>query len=295
MPNNDKSPQKQPTQGINRKTSTGMQAIPLNPVREQLTDDTLLETTMGQNFRDTRWSEDDDQLIDEDPDSNPLRRPSSAIRLNKPAVRRSTRDVSLETQQRPNAPYVPPRRTQKQDPIPAPAQLPARPPVRKTTTTAYPPDLPAPKYGYGHNFHWLLYIGLGMMAALALWALGAAALSWGTTQYNNIVYGYPRTYQIDAVVGHNNDNTHNPSHFIAVNLHGQIIIFELPGGDPSKSTDYIGPNLIGPGDDQLPVTLSFTDVKHDGKPDMIVHISDRTFELCNNGTKFVACSPTSTP
>ncbi len=32
---------------------------------------------------------------------------------------------------------------------------------------------------------------------------------------------YPRTFQVDAVVGHN-DSATNPSHFIAMNLNGRI-------------------------------------------------------------------------
>jgi hypothetical protein len=167
-------------------------------------------------------------------------------------------------------------------------------PARSTTTAYEPPPLRRERRGV----HWLLYVGLGMLAALALWALGANALAWGTNEYNNIVYGYPRTFQTDAVVGHN-DSARNPSHFMAVNLHGQIIIFELPGGDPSKSQDYIGPDLIGPQDDLLPVTLSFSDINHDGAVDMIVHVSDKDFIFCNNLTakppKFQSCGPGTTP
>jgi hypothetical protein len=135
-----------------------------------------------------------------------------------------------------------------------------------------------------------------MLAALALWAVSTSALAWGTNEYNNILYGYPRTFQTNVVVGHN-DSPANPSHFIAVNLKGQIIIFELPGGDPSRSTDYIGPDLIGPQDDLLPVTLAFQDVNHDQAPDMVVHVADKNFDFCNNLTtrKFQACAQNTTP
>jgi hypothetical protein len=184
---------------------------------------------------------------------------------------------------------MPPRRTQKQDFGAAPAVAAPVRPVRNITTAYETPPLPRHTR---KNVHWLLYVGLGMLAALALWALGAAALNWGTNEYNTIVYGYPRTFQTNAVVGHN-DSAANPSHFIAVNLHGQIIIFELPAGDPSKSTDYIGPDLVGPQDDLLPVTLSFQDMNHDGAADMVVHVSDKDFVFCNNLAKkiFQACSP----
>lgn len=136
--------------------------------------------------------------------------------------------------------------------------------------------------------HWLLYVGVGMVAAVALWVSFSAILAWGTGKYNDIVYGYPRFYQTDAVVGHNDSPAH-PSHFIALNLHGQVIVIELPAGNPTKSYEYIGPNLIANGDDQIPITLSFSDVNHDGKPEMIIHIENNNVKFCNDGTKFVQC------
>lgn len=278
MPSNERLPQKPSTRGTARKGGG-------NPIS--------INTTQDQSIRDTRYSDEDFLLIEDDPDaSNPPRQPSSAIRINPPTTtRRSSRDVSTETR-RP-APYVPARRTQKPDPGQFPVASTARP--TRNTTVAYP-EAPA-RYGRT-NVHWLLYVGLSMLAILALWALGAAALTWGTNKYNDFVYGYPRTYQIDQTVGHN-DSARNPSHFIAVNLHGQVIIFELPGGDPSKAINYPGPDLIGPQDDLLPVTLSFKDINSDGKVDMILHVSDKNFVFYNNGTTFAHNntnqSPTPTP
>jgi hypothetical protein len=128
-----------------------------------------------------------------------------------------------------------------------------------------------------------------MIAALALWVSFSALLAWGTAKYNDIVYGYPRFYQTDAVVGHGDSPAH-PSHFIAENLHGQVIVIELPAGNPSKSYEYVGPDLIASGDDLIPITLSFSDVNHNGKLDMIIHIEDREVIFCNTGTKFASCS-----
>lgn len=272
MPSNERPLQKPATRG------TRKSANPLS-----------INTTQEQSIRDTQY--DDEYLLGEDDPyaSNPPRPPSSAIRLNSPTTRRSTRDVNTDTQTRRSSQNnVPPRRTQQKQDFGQPTGVVAAP-TRSTraTTTAYE-VLPTTRRK--RKIHWLLYVGLGMLAALALWALASAALSWGTNQYNNFVYGYPRTFQTDAVVGHN-DSAHNPSHFIAVNLRGQVIIFELPGGDPSKSTDYIGPDLVGAQIDQLPVTLSFSDINHDGAVDMIVHVSDKDFPFCNNLSKkiFQAC------
>jgi hypothetical protein len=135
----------------------------------------------------------------------------------------------------------------------------------------------------GH-VHWMLLVGVGMLAMLALWVLGQALVSWWNTTQDDWHYGSPRTFQIDARVGHNDAST--PSHFIALNLNGHVIIIEFPGGDPTRAKDYIGPTLLGDGQGFTPVTLSFKDVNGDGKPDMLVHIQDQTLVFINDGGQF---------
>lgn len=135
-----------------------------------------------------------------------------------------------------------------------------------------------------------------MIVMLVVWVLGSSLLAWINYEHDNIVYGTPRTYQTDAVVGHGGDSQSNPSHFIAVNLNRQIIIVEFMAGNPSKSIDYVVPyNILGQGGNLTPVTLRFCDATGDGKLDMIVdiHLSpqDQTFVFVNDGSKFRA--PTS--
>lgn len=105
---------------------------------------------------------------------------------------------------------------------------------------------------------------------LVLWTLLSLAVSWWNTTWDDLHYGRPRTFQIDAVVGHT-DSSSNPSHFIALNLHGHIEVIEFPGGDASKARIYSGPQLFGSGDTLTPVTLSFVDVHGNHHPDMILH------------------------
>src|SRR6266480_6997529 len=238
--------------------------------------------------RDDEWVE--DQLLAEDDllPSNPPRPPSSSIRWNSTSTgRRATgsRDVPNEPtrQQIP----VPTRRTADvYNPTTGPVQARnGRNPVFESA----PLPLPAQNVEQ-KRVHWLLYVGVGMIAALALWVTAATLLAWGTEKYNDIIYGNPRIYQTDYFVGHNHDSQTHQSHFIALNLHGQVIIVELPAGDPTKSIDYIGPALIAVGDEKIPVTLSFSDVNNDHRVDMIVHIQDKEVHFCNNGTKFTACS-----
>ena len=235
-----------------------------------------------------QWIE-EELLAEDDPlASNPPRPHTSSIRWNNPTTGRrgiDNREVSIETtrQQIP----VPPRRTaQVYTPSTGPVQFRSG---RNPTFQLASPPLPA-QVVEQRKVHWLLYVGVGMIAALAMWVTASSLLAWGTTKYNDIIYGNPRIYQTDEVVSHNGDSPAHPSHFMALNLHGQVIIIELPAGDPTKSIDYIGPDLIAAGDEQIPVTLTFGQVNNDKKLDMIVHIQDKEVHFCNNGTKFTACS-----
>jgi hypothetical protein len=140
---------------------------------------------------------------------------------------------------------------------------------------------PKPK----RHFHWLFWVGLAMVLLFGgWWALGKVE-TWWTNQQNTWSYGYPRTYQTDAVVGHN-DSAANPSHFIALNLNGHIEVIELPGGDGTHAKIYIGPTLFSDDAGLVPVTLTFSDVNGDGKPDMEIHIQDQTIIFLNDGTQF---------
>jgi hypothetical protein len=236
---------------------------------------------------DDEWV--DDEVLAEDDllPSNPPRPPSSSIRWNTNSTgRRATgsREVSIE-KTRQHVPVSTRRTTDLYTPTTGPMQIRYR---RKTPYDSVSSPLPA-RNEEQKKLHWLLYVGVGMIAALALWVAASTFLAWGTEKYNDIIYGNPRIYQTDFVVGHNHDSQAHPSHFIALNLHGQVIIVELPAGDPTKSIDYIGPALIAVGDEKIPITLSFGEVNNDNKVDMIVHIQDKVIHFCNNGTRFTAC------
>lgn len=119
--------------------------------------------------------------------------------------------------------------------------------------------------------HPLLYLGVGMLVMLAIGTGLSFVVPWVHTTLDDLRYGRPRTFQVDAFVGHN-EQAGMPTHFIALNLHRHILIIELPGGDPAHARIYSGPVLYGAGDDLVPVTLSFADVNGDHKPDMIIHL-----------------------
>jgi hypothetical protein len=225
----------------------------------------------------------------------PARPASSARRYQGQAdVRTETgrvADVQLHPEQRRSARErhtVPPRRTATQNSIPA---LQTAPSSRlriddDQPRTTLPGRSRKARPGIFQRFHWLVFVGLALLIMIVGW-IGLSALgTWWQTTRNDWLYGRPRTFQIDAVVGHH-DSPQNPSHFIAMNLNRHIIIIEIPGGDASKSVIYSGPTLVGPGEDLTPVTLTFEDINHDGKLDMIVNIQGSQLVFLNENGTFV--------
>jgi hypothetical protein len=239
----------------------------------------------------------EDDMLNEEvyDDVWPSRMPNSSRRYQSaPDVRTETArrqgDAQLNTDQRYYASgnsrqsraVIPSRRTATQ------TGLPVVPSSRQRSV--YTDDLPPLNYTrrvssmQGFNFHWLVFVGIAMFIMIIGWVAFSALGSWWQTTQDDWHYGRPRTFQTDAVVGHN-DSSSNPSHFIAVNLNRHVLIVELPGGDATKARIYSGPILIGQGQDLAPVTLSFQDVNGDGLLDMIVNVQDAHFVYINsNGT-----------
>lgn len=136
---------------------------------------------------------------------------------------------------------------------------------------------------------WLAII-MGMLIMIGLVPGLRAFGSWWQTHQDDGAYGRPRTYQLDAIVGHL-DGANHPSHFIFMNLNRHVVVMEFPGGDTTHALIYTGPTLFGDDGDLLPVTGEFKDVNRDGRPDMIVHIQDQTIVFVNDGTKFRSLQP----
>jgi hypothetical protein len=141
------------------------------------------------------------------------------------------------------------------------------------------------------NLHWLVFLGLGMVVMLFGWYVVSSLGTWWQMHTDDVTYGNPRTFQLDAIVGHNNDSPTSPTHFIAENLHDKIIVVEIPAGDISKSRSFAITTLTQ-GSELTPVTIELRDINADGKPDLLVHIGDPgnvfTVILLNNGTQFVS-------
>ncbi|GAC1431514.1 MAG: hypothetical protein PVS3B3_26600 [Ktedonobacteraceae bacterium] len=220
--------------------------------------------------------EDDDDILDE-----PGRKNTSVVRY----------DTSSRLPGPPNPPTTPPyprRRSGNTQDLP----LQTRQNARRTTSQQFAPSTGGPVRVKKPNtsVHWLLPLGVGMVAMLVLWVFGSLLVAWGQQRYDDVTYGRPRTYQTDAVVGHNDSAAHK-SHFIAINYNRQAIVTEWMGGDPAKSVNYVVPySILGDNSDLTPVTVELRDVTGDHKPDMVIHIhlrtQDETFVFVNDGTKF---------
>ncbi len=160
------------------------------------------------------------------------------------------------------------------------------------------PQTPRPRTGQikrettvvRYRVHPLLYLGIGMLGMLVLWTLLSAALGWFNTTLDDFRYGRPRTFQTDAFVGHNEQNSVK-SHFIALNLNGHIEIIEFPGGDATHAHVYLGPQLYGSNSDLVPVTLRFADLNGDQKLDMIVTFQGSRTVFINDQGTFRALQP----
>jgi len=135
----------------------------------------------------------------------------------------------------------------------------------RRTTQAHP--VPSPRAR--HRLHWSVLLGLMMLCMLVGFVLFSALSTWIGHTADFVHYGMPRTFQMDAVVGHQDSAAH-PSHFIALNLDGHLSVIELPGGDLSKAVVYPGPRIYGPGRELVALTLS---VAHDasGKAELVLH------------------------
>jgi hypothetical protein len=143
--------------------------------------------------------------------------------------------------------------------------------------------------------HPLFFLGLGGLSAVGLLTLLLGPVgSWWQRWHDDSTYGSPRTFQLDAVVGQD-DSPRHPSHFLALNLHGELIVIELPGGDPGKGRDFVITTLSGSGADLVPVTLSVADVNQDGKPDLRVQFAGQTVVYLNAQGTFRPARPGDVP
>jgi len=138
---------------------------------------------------------------------------------------------------------------------------------------------PPPK----RNVHWLLILGIGMALMFGLSAGLIWVGNWWTEHQLDATYGFPRTYQTDAVI-YAGDTADHPSHYVFLNLDGTVEIIELPHGDSARARIYKGPTIFSDQAALVPVTGEFKNVG--GKVEMLVHIQSQVIVYVNDGTQF---------
>jgi hypothetical protein len=131
--------------------------------------------------------------------------------------------------------------------------------------------------------HPLVLVGVGMLVTVLLVLVSQVVVPWGMKTADDVQYGYPRTTQVDHVVGHEQGGT--PSHFVAMNLQGQITVVELPGGNLKGAQLLVGPRLLGPGADLAPVRLDFVGERK--RPDLEVVVQGVRMRFHNTGKTYV--------
>ena len=138
--------------------------------------------------------------------------------------------------------------------------------------------------------HTLAYLVTALLALLAIYAVMGHVVSWGNNRLNDLRYGPTRTFHLDAVVGHD-DGAGTPTHFVAMNLNRQVVVIEIPGGNPSKTRTLTGPYLFGADEDQTPVLLRLEDLNRDGAKDLIVNVKNEAIVYLNKDGEFKPITP----
>jgi hypothetical protein len=124
-----------------------------------------------------------------------------------------------------------------------------------------------------------------LLAALAIYAAVSLVMGRLHILVDDIRYGRPRTTQLDAFVGHDEAAGH-PTHLLGMNLSRQVVVVELPGGDPSKARTIAGPYLFGADEDLTPIVLSLQDIDGDGHADLLIDVRREQIVYLNKDSTF---------
>jgi hypothetical protein len=112
---------------------------------------------------------------------------------------------------------------------------------------------------------------LATLAVFVAYQVLGSAVFWVQLRLDDLRYGYPRSYQVDGYVGFGEANG-LPTHFIALNLHRQVMIYAIAGSDPTHVLIIKGPYLFGTNEEYAPVRLRLIDVTGDGYPDLVLDV-----------------------
>jgi hypothetical protein len=148
----------------------------------------------------------------------------------------------------------------------------------------------APSPALPRRLHVAAYATTLLLAALAVYAAISLVVSKVHVLVDDLRYGWPRTTQLDAFVGHD-EASGQPTHLIAINLDRQVVVIELPGGDPSKVRTIAGPYLFGADEDLTPVFLDLRDMDGDGTLDLLLDVRREQIVYLNKDGAFRLPTP----
>jgi hypothetical protein len=132
----------------------------------------------------------------------------------------------------------------------------------------------------------LVYLLLLVLGYLLL----TPAFTWGQRRVDDLRYGYPRTTQITGFVGHA-EEAGAPTHLMALNLHGQVSVLEIPGGDVSQVRSFAGPYLVGADGRYVVPHLALRDLNGDAQPDLLLQVREEIVVYINEGGTFRLITP----
>jgi hypothetical protein len=124
-----------------------------------------------------------------------------------------------------------------------------------------------------------------LVGGIFLYFLISTGAYWGRVLLDDLRYGRPRTTHLKGFVSHAEAGG-LPSHFIALNLNRQVIVLELPGGDPAQVRSFPGPYLFGADEALTPVQLALDDVDADGANDLLISVRNEQLVYLNRDGDF---------
>jgi hypothetical protein len=143
---------------------------------------------------------------------------------------------------------------------------------------------------FSRRLHVLAYGLTLLLAALAIYAVVSVLLGKLHIVVDDMTYGRPRTVHMDAFVGHGEEAGHQ-THLLAMNLNRQVVVIEMPGGDPAKAHTISGPYLFGADEDLTPVLLHLRDMDGDGQVDLLLDVRREQVVYLNKDGAFRPPTP----
>lgn len=129
-----------------------------------------------------------------------------------------------------------------------------------------------------------IIVSLVIIVMVGGWWLLTTVSTWWANWQDDLHYGNPRTFQVDQFVGQG-DSPDHPDHFIAVNIHGRVVVVQLNLQHPELDQTY----GITATDPTTPVSLTFRQVGSTLAMYVLVGTTaPYTVELVSNGKLFVA-------